>query len=384
MKLLHTSDWHLGVSLYGNDRFCDSHRMLNNIITICKNEHPEVFIIAGDIFDVARPSAKVQKLLVDSLLKIHTLFPDMIIIMIPGNHDSLAWHNVFAQPWSKLNVHVFSEWEMKELTFPGICRIVASPYINERFIDADYYQSAISNAAEKSNNDSLPLIAVLHTTIEGCDFSGHRQDSEMNIGGISATNINAIGQGYDYLAVGHIHHAQNIAPNARYCGSPMPMSFDENYTHSVTIVEIEAHNKPINIKEIPLTNCGLSLITLPKPQTYASWDDIVKLVNDYPIDQPAYIRLNVKSGFEISTFQLENIRNILEEKGAILCFIDIEQNLNENTTTKNISLHEFQEMSTYEVAIRYFNDKQINLSDEELSLLKGAIDMLKNDELQQI
>ena len=104
-----------------------------------------------------------------------------------------------------------------------------------------------------------------------------------------------MGDGYDYLALGHIHHGQFVHSgkhNVRYCGTPLPVSFDETFTHSVTMVEIGRHGEKPIVTEIEIENPH-SLVTLPT-DGFTTWEEAKELLVKFPDNIPAYIRLNVE------------------------------------------------------------------------------------------
>ena len=88
MKILHTSDWHLGHTLYSFDRTEEHKAMLKQIIDIVSKHQPDVFLLCGDVYHTPQPSAAVQTLLSDALVDIHNAHPEMTIVMTAGNHDS--------------------------------------------------------------------------------------------------------------------------------------------------------------------------------------------------------------------------------------------------------------------------------------------------------
>lgn len=94
---------------------------------------------------------------------------------------------------------------------------------------------------------------MAHLALTGSDITGH----DDTVGGMDYLPIEALGDGYDYLALGHIHCPQtirNTQKHARYCGSPLPVSFDEAYPHSVTWVEIDRHGETPRIQTLSIEN----------------------------------------------------------------------------------------------------------------------------------
>jgi exonuclease SbcD len=119
------------------------------------------------------------------------------------------------------------------------------------------------------------------------------------IGGIECTSIEELGNSYEYIALGHIHKAQTFGQGrARYCGSPLPVGFDEvrpDYIHGFSVVEIlpsvEVGKSTIRIENIPVVSPN-PLVNIPS-EGYAPWDEVMRELKAFPADLPAYIRLNV-------------------------------------------------------------------------------------------
>lgn len=157
---------------------------------------------------------------------------------------------------------------------------------------------------------------MAHLSIEGSDRTGHDE----TVGGIEYVPISSMGEGYDYLALGHIHCPQNIKGNgrhARYCGTPLPVSFDEAYPHSVSIVELKGREAP-QIRTIEIEN-PIPLVTLPKEPVV--FEEAIKLLEEYPDDKPAYIRLNVLITDYLAPDCNERASNAVRGKSYKYCYI---------------------------------------------------------------
>ena len=269
MKILHTSDWHLGHSLYNHDRKEEQEDMLRQMVEIVKEHKPDLFLLAGDVYHTSQPSAAVLKQFVDALTLILNANPEMTIVATAGNHDSGTRHEIYSTPWKAQNVYTIGNLSRDNITdhiisIPGKGYVLAIPYTYERNIPDGFFQQLLDTVAEM-NSENLPVIMTAHTTVNGCDFAGHDYTSESTIGGIDAIDIKQMGEGYDYLALGHIHHAQFVHTgkhNVRYSGTPIAVSFDENYPHTVSLVEIGSHGERPNVKEIDIHNIH-PLVTLP-------------------------------------------------------------------------------------------------------------------------
>lgn len=299
MKIIHTSDWHLGQNFFNYDRSDDHESMIRQLIDLVQTEEPDALVIAGDIFDVATPNTTVQKRFAESVVKIHDARPSMTIVCISGNHDSASRHEIHQTPWEALNVQMIGKANMTEMdeniiSINGKGWIVAVPYTNERFLNDEFY-SRLEAAIKEKTAEELPIVYVGHAAITGCDHTGHDIMNGRFVGGIEYTGLDELGTVYDYIALGHIHKAQTFGNGrARYCGTPLPVSFDEvrsGYEHSFSIVEIEAHGSVPSIRTVDV-ECPHPLVSIPS-EGHAPWKDVIAELKKFPSDIEAYIRLNV-------------------------------------------------------------------------------------------
>ena len=299
MKIIHTSDWHLGQNFFNYDRSDDHESMIRQLIDLVQTEEPDALVIAGDIFDVATPNTTVQKRFAESVVKIHDARPSMTIVCISGNHDSASRHEIHQTPWEALNVQMIGKANMTEMdeniiSINGKGWIVAVPYTNERFLNDEFYSRLEATIKEKTAEE-LPIVYVGHAAITGCDHTGHDIMNGRFVGGIEYTGLDELGTVYDYIALGHIHKAQTFGNGrARYCGTPLPVSFDEvrsGYEHSFSIVEIEAHGSVPSIRTVDV-ECPHPLVSIPS-EGHAPWKDVIAELKKFPSDIEAYIRLNV-------------------------------------------------------------------------------------------
>lgn len=384
MKILHTSDWHLGHSLYNHDRKEEQEDMLRQMVEIVKEHKPDLFLLAGDVYHTSQPSAAVLKQFVDALTLILNANPEMTIVATAGNHDSGTRHEIYSTPWKAQNVYTIGNLSRDNITdhiisIPGKGYVLAIPYTYERNIPDVFFQQLLDTVAEM-NSENLPVIMTAHTTVNGCDFAGHDYTSESTIGGIDAIDIKQMGEGYDYLALGHIHHAQFVHTgkhNVRYSGTPIAVSFDENYPHTVSLVEIGSHGERPNVKEIDIHNIH-PLVTLPT-EGFTSWDDAKKLFANFPDDIPAYIRLNVEVEDMLPPNANDEARAIANGKKCKFCIINAKRKEREKSDAKILSVQEFQAESPLDIAMRYANDKGCTFDDDIKELFNEVIKIINEE-----
>lgn len=299
MKIIHTSDWHIGQNFFGFDRRPDHEKMIGELADLIIAEKPDALIVAGDIYDSQTPGSGIQKMFVENMVALHKAHPAMTIVCISGNHDNASRHEIHQAPWTSLNVHMLGKIDSENLPANIIevedkGWIVAVPYTNERFLDEEFYLN-LQEMVNEMTDGVKPVIYVGHAAMKDCDFAGHDILNDRFIGGIECTDIEELGDTYDYIALGHIHKAQTFKNGrARYCGSPLPVGFDEVrsvYEHGFTIVEIEGHGDIPKIRTEEF-KCGHPLVNIPT-EGHAEWPAVIEELRNFPSDIAAYIRLNV-------------------------------------------------------------------------------------------
>ncbi len=384
MKILHTSDWHLGHTLYNYDRTEEQQAMLEQVVSIVEEQKPDVFLLCGDVYHTPQPSASVQTMLSDGLVKIHEANPQMTIVMTAGNHDSGTKHEIFQTPWKALKVYAIGQLEKEDLDehiveVPGKGWIVAVPYANERNIPEGFFQQLLDRVAER-NNEHLPVVMTAHTTVKGCDFTGHDHATEYTVGGIDSLELEEMGEGYDYLALGHIHHEQFVHSgkhNVRYSGTPLPVSFDENFTHSVSIVEIGRHGETPAVKEVEILNPH-PLVTLPT-DGLATWEEAKELLSKFPDDIPAYIRLNVEIENFLPVEANAEAASLTEEKQCRFCCINAKRKAASQNDVRILTVQEFQAEKPIDIARRYAEYEGIGFDEEMQTMFNEVMDMVADE-----
>lgn len=299
MRILHTADWHLGQQFHGHDRLYEQQRFLAWLRTLIVEREIDALLIAGDIFDVASPSVRAQRLLYDFIVDVNRLRPQLTIVMIAGNHDSGARIELPAPLMQALNTHAFGRlhWcsvdderrpDLKSLCIPlpdssGTTQAwcLAMPFLRPSEVcqhPLDYAdkvselhrQLCLYGMTQRHTGQAL--IAMAHLHLQGGAVS---EDSERPIvvGGEEALSSHIFPADIDYVALGHLHRAQHVGtPQIRYAGSPYPLDFSErHYHHQVVEIILQddllppeqlLHDVPLSV---PMVTLGpLTLEALPK------------------------------------------------------------------------------------------------------------------------
>ena len=384
MKILHTSDWHLGHTIYNYDRTEEQTDMLNQIVEIVNNERPDLFLLCGDVYHTAQPSASVQTMFVNALMNIHNANPEMTIVITAGNHDSGSRHEIFSAALETMKIYTIGNltkenFDKHIIEIPNKGYVIAIPYTHERNIPEGFFQQIIDYTI-KQNTNNLPIIMSAHTTVKGCDFLGHDHASEYTVGGIDTFDIDQMGEGYDYLALGHIHHEQFVHSgrhNVRYSGSPIQISFDENYPHSISIIEIDKHGDIPNTKKIEINNIN-PLVTLPT-KGFTTWEEAKELLQNFPNDSRAYIRLNIEIEDFIPVDANATAINIANTKQCKFCYINAKRKTQINSEEiSTMTIEEFQNESPINIVKRYTKDTNTIFNDEMIELLNAVIEEVSN------
>ncbi|EJX03918.1 nuclease SbcCD, D subunit [gut metagenome] len=385
MKILHTSDWHLGHTLYHFDRTEEQSALLDQLVDLTNREKPDVFLVSGDLYHTSQPSAAVQKLFAQTMVRLHDAHPAMTLVVTAGNHDSGSRHEVFRLPWEALNVHAIGQLDKANLDrhlieVPGKGFVVAVPYVHESFLPDGFFQQLLDRVAER-NPQQLPVVLSAHLTVQGCDFTGHDRATEATVGGIDAWNVSQLGEGYDYLALGHIHRPQFVHTgrhNVRYSGTPMAVSFDENYPHTVSIVEIGQRGDTPQVREVEIHN-PRPLVTLPAQGT-ATWEEAQQLLRQFPDDQPAYLRVKVVVEDFLPVEAPLKAAALCEGKEARFCLLQTVRSESEKAERESLSVETFQQVDPLDLVRRYAADIGSNFDSEMEALFREAVESLKQED----
>lgn len=393
MKIIHTSDWHLGHSLYNYDRSEEQQAFLDQLRDLVGKEKPDVLLVCGDVYHTTTPSSATQKMYTDGLLAIHQASPGTQIIVTAGNHDSCARLDIDRNLWQHFNVSVIgsiarhedrsTDWDRHiiEIKSPqGVLTgyIAAVPHVYPQNFPSEngtlprderqhaFFQTLLNRVAEK-NNQQLPVILTAHLAV--CEKNGNEPDEEI-IGGMDTLPVEELGLGYDYLALGHIHYphvVQSGTPTVAYCGSPIAVDFDEDYPHSVSVVEINRHGDLPEIRYCRIDN-PRPLSTIPqKPSDVAT---ALEELEQLPAHRKDYIRVNLKADRTITPDIQERIHGILQDKDSRFCYIKINrEEMNRMQHRSEMSIEELKQKSPVEIARLYYEEREGNSMETELCQL---------------
>lgn len=303
MKLLHTSDWHLGRLFHNVSLLEDQAHALSQIIGLAVEHSVDAVLVAGDIYDRAVPPAGAIALLDETLHTLSSVY-NIPVILISGNHDSAERLAFGARQLASQNVHILHQ--LKDSHKPVIIKsegktaaIYGIPYHTPEQIRSDFQQPCSTfDQAQRfmvENIKSQPAeadfqILMSHCFVDGADAC----DSErpLSIGGADRVSASPMAH-FDYVALGHLHgQQQRGAAHIRYSGSPLKYSFsEENHHKAVTLVELQkgqpADSQQLAIK--PLRNMRTlegeieDLITSAKDDPYREDYLAITLTDEHAI-----------------------------------------------------------------------------------------------------
>ncbi len=241
MRILHTSDWHLGKRLFKLDRSPEHELFLSWLIDTIKEKNVDVLLIAGDIFDVPTPPHQSLEMFYNFLNRVSTETKTQTLI-IAGNHDSgllleapakiLAPHRV--KVWGKLSPDVTDHWITIEKDDEKV-DVCALPFFRSYEIlpqgEGDAL-AALKTYLERPR--TYPQLLMLHHLAGVFESAGSEQ--VISLSGVDSIPIEIL-RSFDYVALGHIHKPQKVGAQTFYSGSPIPLRFSETLGKSVVMVD---------------------------------------------------------------------------------------------------------------------------------------------------
>ena len=356
MKILATSDWHLGNLFHGYDRLPEHRHFLSWLLIQIEEQQPDALLIAGDVFDNGNPSAAAQSVYYEFLAKATQTCRQMQIIITAGNHDSAsrleAPRPLLTHHQVEIRGNVHRSWVMDEeggswqidyddLMIPITGKdgdravVLAVPYLRSDVVQNASYSKGVNNilrtltAKAKERYPGLPLVMMAHMYAKGADIAKKDASEKIIIGGQEEVNMEGWTTHPDYLTCGHIHKRQHIWNTdwARYSGSILPMSFTEkDYTHGIDLVTLSKNSKPI-VRQL-IYQPQHKLVILPEKDEELSPKKLRKLIDEKlpkkvngQLDEHFYyVTLKVRLE-KISNDDIKALEDLVNEKNAVLCRI---------------------------------------------------------------
>jgi exonuclease SbcD len=268
MRLLHTSDWHIGRSLHGTDLLAEQEAVLSGLARIVTEESVDAVLVAGDVYDRAVPSADATAVLSRVVARIRRAGAE--VVLTPGNHDSARRLGTFSELLAAGGLHVRAE--TAKLDEPvlladehGEVAVYGLPFLEPEVARHELgltggqgggksHEAVLATAMERVRTDlflrpGARSVVLAHAFVGG----GMPSESERDIcvGGVDLVPA-PVFDGVDYVALGHLHRPQTLSPRLRYSGSPMAYSFGEaGQQKLVWLVDLDAGGLA-DVRAVPL------------------------------------------------------------------------------------------------------------------------------------
>ncbi|MEU4482597.1 exonuclease SbcCD subunit D [Micromonospora sp. NPDC023966] len=275
MKILHTSDWHVGKVLKGQSRAEEHKQVLAQVIEIARVERPDLVIVAGDLYDTAAPTPEATRLVTRALTALRRTGAD--VVAIGGNHDNGAALDAL-RPWAEaagITLRGSVRDNPAEHVIDGATRdgerwqVAALPFLSQRYAVravemyeltpaeanqtyADHLGRVLARLAEGFGEPDRVHLVTAHLTVVGASTGGGERDAHTVLG--YAVPATVFPGNAHYVALGHLHRSQRVIGPCpiRYSGSPLAVDFGEQENiGSVTIVEVTA-TTAAQIREVPV------------------------------------------------------------------------------------------------------------------------------------
>lgn len=263
MRLLHTSDWHLGRSFHGASLLENQRAVLEELVRLVKERHIDVVLISGDIYDRALPQVDAVKLCNSILGQLRAAGAKVIITS--GNHDSAARLGFAAELIDAAGVHIIAD--TTRMSTPVMVQgedhqiaVYGIPYLEPRMVMAELeaeklsHESVVAAAVTRIQQDlatrraaaDTPVLAFSMAHLFAAGGVGSDSERELSVGNLDVVPVELFGP-FDYSALGHLHGRQRLSHTVRYSGSPLAYSFSEaNQRKAVWIIDTDASG----VKEI--------------------------------------------------------------------------------------------------------------------------------------
>ncbi len=318
MRILHTSDWHLGHTLKEQVRGPEHDAFLAWLVAQIADESPDLLLIAGDVFDAPNPPASAVRAWYRFLLAAHKARPTLTVVVIGGNHDSGARLDAPSELLGHFRVHVVGATPQREdrsidsaaMLLPIfdddgrlLARVAAVPYLRpsdlpggedpDRWVDA--IRTVYADVFALAPDDGVPLIAMGHSYMVGGKVSDLSERKVLG-GNLHALPVDIFPERVAYAALGHLHLAQSVGSRAsvRYCGSPIPLALDErDYEHQIGVVDL-LPAQAASYRKVPVPRT----VAFPRVPAKGSLplSDLVAELLAFPADTRAWIEACVTIG----------------------------------------------------------------------------------------
>ncbi|WP_230659609.1 exonuclease SbcCD subunit D C-terminal domain-containing protein [Psychrobacter sp. I-STPA10] len=423
LTILHTSDWHLGRRLYGQQRYAEFEAFLAWLTDTIEQQQVDVVIVAGDIFDTMTPSNKAQALYYEFLGKISQLHCQHVVI-VAGNHDSPTFLDAPKTALKYLNVHIIGtaceDPRDEVLTLMDnqgnpYCIVTAVPYLRDRDVrgsiagesssdkDANviagiqaHYQQVAEHAKSiqskliANHQCHIPIIATGHLFTVGGKTTDDDGVRDLYVGTLGQVSASIFDDCFDYVALGHLHVPQKVGgcEHIRYSGSPIAMGFGEARQQKQVLLVRFTH---IDVKN--QTDKQITPIAVPCFQPMAQISGTLEQIEEkihHAVTTLCHTENNTQNRtlwLEVIYTGQEVVSDLREHIQSIICDLPCEVLKIKNTSTYNKVLQQqsddetLQDLDEREVFERCLDTYQV--PDSQKPTLRQAYEQILHTLQQQ-
>jgi DNA repair protein SbcD/Mre11 len=264
MRLLHTSDWHLGRSFHREDLLSAQAHFVDFLVDTVRSERVDAVVVSGDVYDRALPPVDAVALCDDALRRLAGT--GARVVLVSGNHDSARRLGFGSGLIDAAGIHLRTDVARAHLPVvleqpDGPVAVYAVPYLEPDAVRAELgcddrsHASVLAAAmarvrADLAGRPGSRSVVLAHAFVVGGEPSESERD--ISVGGVPSVPRSTF-DGVDYAALGHLHGAQRLSDRVRYSGSPLPFSFsEEHHTKAMLLVELgPAPGAPVRVEPVP-------------------------------------------------------------------------------------------------------------------------------------
>lgn len=374
MKILHTSDWHLGATDGDRSLLEDQKYFINEICGIVSEKAVSAVIIAGDVYDRSIASADAIQLYDYAMTRLCNELGAKVIV-IAGNHDSAERLSSCRSLLSSAGLYIAGSLE-QEIAKVSIDKtdIYLIPWITEEKVKSIFPDKkdeintleaaykVVTDNIRGSMDSSKRNIVVSHAFITDSETSTSDRAAEIGF----ATQVSAsVFDGFDYAALGHIHKPQNVADGIRYSGTPMPYSFGKEEKQEKSVTVIDTDDMSCEIVPLPLLHLRTTISGTLEELLHPTCEEKIK---------KGYVKLQVTDqyvGLEALSELKRVYPNLLEVSG---------KTFDGDNTTVSLTVEELEKLETNPVEVfKHFCKEEMNdeADDRLIEMFENAIKVVE-------
>lgn len=374
MKLIHTSDWHFGMPLGTGSYREDQEYFLQQLYALIQKEQAEAVLCAGDIYDSSVTNADAIRLFNDAATKLCAEL-GVKFILIAGNHDSAARLSSCRELLKAAGMHVTGRLERNAepvLLDGGRTAVYSLPYFNRDEVIALFPEQkeeirsqedafrVVCDHIRETMDESRYNIVISHAYIVSAELSD--SDRSAKVGSATAVSKDVF-EGFDYVALGHIHKPQVIAPHIRYSGSPIKYSFgaEEKQEKGVVLIDTDTGEQTF-----------VALPALRERKTVSGTYEELIARDDL---KDCYLRLQVTdryAGLELHADLKEQFPYLLELSG---------KSVTADEETSSLSIEELETLDETDIMVKFLAESyQYTPTQEQIDLFRSLLEETDKEE----